>query len=221
MKQTYQSQITSKLAVAVPSGPAHNDVMWQQCTCTVSSVYPKCNKYLMQWCILTMSIDELLMDFEKRLEREERDEVWVSLDLPICEAKQLWDCQNPLIMYEDTDFHQHFHFSKENILKIVNFLMKTSSFLAIEACHYPNFSKCVTFSYYTSGFFILHLRAFGYFIGVKIACTFSYYTSGFFILHLRAFGYFIGVKIACAYMTQRRVSLQEVMLIKLPDPTES
>ncbi len=45
MKRTYQSQITSKLAVVAPSSPARNDAMWQHCTCWVSSVYLKCNNY--------------------------------------------------------------------------------------------------------------------------------------------------------------------------------
>ncbi len=88
--------------------------------------------------------DELLMDYEERLEREERDEMWVSLDLPMREARQLWDLQNPLITYKDTEFHQHFRFSKENILKIVNFLNEDLQFPTIEACHCPHFSRCVS-----------------------------------------------------------------------------
>jgi len=146
--------------------------------------------------LFKMSLNDLIEDYEERTEHEEREIEWnTALDIPVREPKQLWDRQNPLISFKNEEFYQHFRFSKENLLKVVDFIQ--------EDLQFPN----------NRGLPLSPLQ--------QVCLTLSYYTSG---CYLRAAGYFIGVKRACACTTQKRVSSalckKSHHLIKLPRPEE-
>ncbi len=86
-------------------------------------------------------------------------------DVPIRETRVLWDRKNPMVHYNDEDFHRNFHFSKSNLLKIDDLICDDIQLQSMKGLPLnPIQQVCLTTSFFANGSF-QHVA--GYLAGVK------------------------------------------------------